>query len=643
MIPNHIILDHFKITSGYIDEAKVEINWSQILRYWTEIKSKYHLEEIEFEEEDDIIDNPANTNCCITIRNPKIFIETFEMAQECEISTDPVDEENVDLIRDFCEHIVTQFKVIVENAVIIVDNAYEIKIPHLVILPEVNGIRKLQLKDDGATIINEAFTVKVQKSSELCVVKEIENSEARIAITALHLNLLSPEKLPSNFSISSSQSTKSVNFHLNINILYLKYGPIKAVLNDVALNHKGDFAIGHYQGFWNDSKVILDSPIQTHNITGNYKDALICVNEPVNLNVENKQILMEIIELIRSFDLKHMNTADNCNEIVKPRNFDIKIIALNLDFDEKWKIIVNFGNVDSQRITFEELNVILKHSETALRLKDFDYRFNAEKIHNTRESSPFSEMLRFVENVELLTLENEKVLYERFSEFSNRLSIGKIDCKIDIKDLLNIMKDDLHKSIIESKDSNTNNFDFNLLGTIKNFDIRLKMTGATISSKIQDVNLLLTKDLFDIRADKLTSLRLNDFIICQMGKCSFTKYKNINLSGLNGVDLNIPIDLNDILKDDLALIQDKYMIKSDTDHLDSITQILLENLKIKIATNDVCEPVKSEFRIEEIIIKRDGFQNIVFVESAKMILNANEIFDSGLVRIDLNQVCTDHV
>ena len=61
-------IKNFSCSSASVDEIRVCINWTEIFKYWTEVKSKFHIEN----DSDSETENELNPTDNSSSRNPQI-------------------------------------------------------------------------------------------------------------------------------------------------------------------------------------------------------------------------------------------------------------------------------------------------------------------------------------------------------------------------------------------------------------------------------------------------------------------------------------------------------------------------------------------------------------------------------------------
>lgn len=622
---NSSVLNNLNISliTGAVEELKVTINWKEIFRYWTEIRAKYH---VETEEDDDFSDIESLENSLIKIKGLILDLDLdsngsskVSKVSNCYRNESVINNSNVDLIKDFLNHIIGQFKLEIDEIKIFLNKNLVIKISKVIILPESNGIRRITIPEDIAWEILDlnGTSGKILKGTEILIMRSIErNLIIKIKIPGIETesnDLNSLIKLVNSFKFESrtKDNTTDTNVNIIIDSFKLSISPLTIFLHDIWIDNTGSFVIGHFSLKLRGYSTIM-SPIQTHVVKGDFKRYQLMVEEEIIIRLRDIKQIEEIRDLL-NYE-KNENTTSN-NDIKYQVSMRSVVLVLD-DISSKiygMTIVNNFVSIDKISINYHLSNLIIS-----------DVKYNMRSnIVSSPKVSPFSELKRFIENDEILSIEKESILYASFKGLINNLKIYSLTGSIELDALM------YFTTLIPTDTSNNSPRDlFSVMGTFDKISVSLNLSCDTIYlADLSSISFLKADGFVDLRAH-LVDLQRNNQILMHSTDLSVVKIDDeIVVGNIENLNLIIPFNLHEILSDDMKRL--KLSSKNETSK-NSDFQFSLKNSKMKLeAPDNLKEPVESELIIKEINCKLD----VLYVDEAILRLNKDIILNSGLIKI----------
>lgn len=592
----------------------MEINWAEILRYWTDIRTKYHLEDnesdsdsVEEEYYDDEIIKDCNRKCRIKIKN---LVLNFEIS---DIQTSPQAEDLIppdatDLIKDFLDHIIGQFEVEFDDLAVNINDNVTIETSNILVTPEVNGIRKFTIvKDDFVFHELGAKRLLAKKGTEFILMRTIEEYKIKVNVPELYLELaIHPIN---NVKASTTQSSGwTLPFEITIDLFRVKLADdLILFANDIYLNNSGAFIIGHFESIWKDHQIKLESPVQTQVVRGNFWERDIVIDDEISLKIGNMCEISEIITLLSSC----FGSIPNTNAQSKA-SFIFKLNSLSVWIEEyKTKLLIKELIFDGVKVSISFIN--LNYNErNLLSLENISYSLHENTFI---DDNPFSELKKFIENDEIVSLKAKDLVY---SKISDNLVIERISGELIAKDIFDFEL---------GKGSGAQNKLLSIIGKVNQVEILVILPeNVTYKLNLIDLKFLKTEMLFDFR------IRLNSLI----------RQANL-LMGSADISIVIPtIGMNVIEIDDLSLILPfnfQEQLKSDFSHFFNESneisqrpcfQLSLKNLKAEF--DEAKEPIKTNYLIKELNYKQAD-ESVIYLNELRILLDKKPIFDSGLIII----------
>lgn len=602
------------LNTGTIEDLKVNINWKEIFRYWTEIKTKYYIETYDDEEDEVMVEFENLENSLIKIKGLVLDLSFKSPKYRDSLVDEPeIVTTDVDLMKDFLNHIIGQFNLEIENVKLILNNNLIIKIPSIIILPEINGLRRIIIPED-ITIQNE-ICGRVLKGTEILIMRTIEGDVINIKIPGIEIganDMNSLIVLLNSFNSETTKANNKMNTNMNVTIdtFKLSINPLTLFLHDIWIDSSGSFVIGHFNLKLKDYSIII-SPIQTHVVTGDFKNNRVVIEEEVIIRLKDMKQIEDIKQI---YETTINNNYSDTNEV--KYQVDLRSVVLVID---EFNINVHDIIIIYNLVSIE--NIGIKYKSSNLSISNIKYLMKSGTNSSSLEVYPFAELKMFIENDEILSIEDENVLYEKFKGLINNLYISSITGTIELDDMKYL------KSIMSNDTSNAKSL---FKGTVDNIDVSLKLSNETVyAANLRSISFLKTEGFFDLRS-YLDYFKRNDQIIIDSVDLVVVNTDDILVSNLENLNLFIPYNIHKSLTDDIKIINSILSSKTSSVNQNDF-QLSFKNSKIKLGTpDDLKEPVESEFFIKEINCKSD----VLYVDEAILKLNNEMILNSGLLKIN---------
>ena len=674
------------IKSGKIDELAVEINWMEIFRYWTEIQAKYHnFDDCGGVNQDDYIYYNENTesandynnnnnnsvnNSLIKIKNCTIELELNvneddimticdEFGNDLEEFTHDIFNEllespeiiDVDLMADFIKHIIGQFKIEIEGISVKITNQNNVQwklfVPRLLIHPESNGIRRIIVIDEDVKVFGAEFDLKVQKGFEIQILRTIKSLKIKVKIPgidfktdcrdfeslySLWTEFLSPKSLSKK---QKANNSKFVFFEFIIDVFKIKISSLRLLAHDLMMmGETGNFIMGHFQVRL-DEDLILDSPVQTHCITGNFKttEFFVIVEELLRIKVDFQQIK----DLINFFTFK----SEFENKRKQPQNsefFTINIRSLQLLLKNFLQLNFEYLCLRPNCLSLNLVQVKCIHSEIIL--QNISYSKSEVDI-STRVAykSPFSDLIRYIENDQIISLKDRKELYTHYETYLDRLEIQNLTGEIHFKDM---------ETIYEALNFQNAKFGesspaIELTSKIENIKLKFNLDNSNnYFIALKRLDILKTNQIIDFRCESLESFERNSISIIKSKQISLILAEGLDVMDVESIVCTIPHDLHQLIKNDLNVFDYKKILGFDSLEMTSKKlnhiqiQLTLRNIKLSLLppperSNDL--QIESHVIIKEINFKlTEDF--VAYLDEGELILTDESILRSGLLKFN---------
>ena len=616
----------FKIVEGSAEEMFVEVDWMEMFKYWTEIKTKYHIESEEEDNEIEDIQTDKLAKCSeIRIKNLNLRIET-------QISTQDKDEPaninpgvDVDILKDFLNHMVGQFKVTIDGITLILNENNPITLncnDLITIQPEINGIRRIQLSN--INLERNGTVVALRKGSEISITRTIENLNVKIEISEIDIET---EEISALYNFKSSNQLKteqsSLSYEITCNVFILKFNELKLVINDIYFNDSGQFITGHFNLKWKGS-ILLNSPIQTQVIRGNLKESYFEIDEELYVTLDNVRLIEDVLKLFKNVDTVRSHNHNTVN---------ISCKALHVKIEE-YQVLIDHLIVKENQITIKSVDIVYQNSQ--ILLQDIEFMRSEEKTINnifTLPPSPFAELKRFIENDEILSLEKKESLYSWFI-YRDQLLIQKAKGKLLMHDF-NAAYTNNNNS---SSSANFMSSRISLIGIVNelNLDIFISET-CDIAYQIQlnEFEFLTAADSFVDFRGHLKNFKRNDKLLLHSGRIGCTaKAADICVIEFENLEAHVPYNVIDLMTLDIKQIKCKKNESSDSKSI--ILQVVMKNSKFDL---EAPEPqsdqiVQSQFNIQEVTLKMDTNELVtMYLNDVQIQLDDYAVFNSGLLKL----------
>ena len=636
-ILNKLIGDGTELTSGTIEALTVEINWTEIFRYWTEIRSKYHLESEESDEEVDQEETEVNEgdeswndtnsssndiddniNCRIRVTNLVLNLKQTDSITDSiggyNLSDDiSRDFSNTDLIKDFMNHIIGQFRIEISGIKIKINDELTFEVPTgILVTPEVNGLRKIALLGNLMFEDGVGTFLIVKKGAEVTLIRTFEEYKIKAHLPEMYLECIDPFTIfPSG---TRAESSSGILFEISVDLVKAKlFDSLSISLNDIFINDSGTFITGHFESHWKERLISFESPVQTHVITGNYKTRDIVINEEISLKIKRIDELEKIKEVLISRTEKVIGKTERAQFKLRAVIFIVEVEEYNtsLFIDE----IVSIGNL----VTIKSIRII--QNDSSLKVSDISYQIREEPLNANIKKCfpcPFAEFKRFIENDEVVSLEHEELLYSRFSGL-DKLNIQSITGIIDLEDIQRYTA----TSSQRSKDTLVS-----FIGKVDSSDVSIKVAkgGASYRLSLKNLRLLKTETFSDIRVHLNNLMRESDLLVSG-AEISCTITSKLSVAEVNGGKIVLPHNIYELFKSDFALSSE-----SESDGITNL-QVTVKGLQAELRCGELQEPVKTALFLSELNYKASS--STVYVDELGISLDSRTIFQSGLLKFDL--------
>lgn len=627
------------ISEGFAKELSIQIDWMELVKYWTEIKSKYHIDS-EDEDEDlmELRTDNMSSGSEIVIKNLTLNIETTKTttsSSSAELISNNNTQNNTtfqpDLYSDFLDHIFSKFKVKIEGINVRLNEEIIIKCKETILIhAEFSGIRKIQIPEFKIQLLDEHNThVLVRKGLEIIIKRTIEGINVKFQISEIEfrtdninevvLKLANMIKLQGFDSEMESKTRSNVSIEIMCDCLIFKLNSLlQVIINDVYINESGQFITGHIQAKWMGS-LILNSSIQTQVIKGNFNELKFEIDDELEIFIKNIKLIDDLKTMIVN------NTKENYGKSsynFNP-NISLQINSLNIKIEDYAAKFTNLSLKYGQ-IVLDTIDII--HDNSQIVLQGISY-FIKPSSPNENKLSPFSDLKRFIENDEIISIENRETLLKYFLDF-NSFDIKSFKGKVIIDDIIPILKG-------KHTGNSTNGGLTSLTGIIHELNLELGLDDDYYELQLDNLEVL-SGSFLDLRID-LKIFKRNDKILLESGKINCTRYAELFVIDTDGINLHLPYNLPNQLKLDIIRLGFNEPVSNENNT--NIYQVVMKNMKFDLEGPDQNNSltIQSEFTAKEVVIKMEGSNPItVFLDELKVKLDEYMIFNSGLLKFTLS-------
>jgi hypothetical protein len=637
-------IKNFSCSSASVDEIRVCINWTEIFKYWTEVKSKFHIEnDSDSETENEL--NPTDNSSSIHLSKIKVVLKKsanhpvsesfFSQDLADDLVTEQLehqDEYSVDLMKDFLNHIVSQFKVNIDGIeILFLDDDLKISAATVIVEAEINSSRRIKIVDKDLELESNFLNCTLQKGTVLTITRSlIEGSAISIDVPKITFKsphgldkLLDIKDLIPNNSSSFNDSNNCLSISISINLVQIDVMHFHLYLQDFVMEDSKNFIIGHFGIKWKNHLVAL-SANQSHCIMGNVSKGTVQlhIHDDLQLNFLDWK---DLKDFARFFTLNPSSgSSQDSNYQFKIQMYKIraKVEAYNFDLES---VALGNNELKIKRIT-------IKYAASMVELEQFEYLKSTSR-DETNLFNPFSELILFIENENIVCVEATEKIYSKRTRSANSIRIAQIKGQIFLSDLL----------VQEYNSNESTSSNFALICEVKYIYMDIELSENTrYSILIDDSKSLVTNNVFDIRLSEVKLNRNHDLLCSSKGiALTYDLVGNTIAFEVPSLDLLVPFDFFVDLEQEICVLGSRFSIQPETS-----TATPVWNGKIKKTTITLVspkeQPIRSHLLIEEISVilksKHTSETGILFIDNAGLYLEDRAVFRSGLVKMTLNSV-----